>query len=304
MTCSPATSHQKGFIAKRFPPSHSAARPATVRVPGGTGLIGTAKPYIRADAEAPVREGRVDTFFMSQGAITNADFAQFVSDTGYVTEAEFYGWSFVFWSQLSDPSTQNQPVPGASWWHKVDGAYWRCIAGPSCQLVEERAAHPVVHVSWNDAMAYCSWIGGRLPTELEWEYAARGGLGDVRFPWGDGEPDDEQYHPCNIWQGQFPRTNTAKDGYSATAPVVSYSPNGYGLYNLVGNVWEWTADNFTQLKAKSALSIDQDDSIVVSKGGSFLCHRSYCYRYRIAARIASNKDTTTTHMGFRVVWND
>lgn len=276
-------------------------------IPGGVGLLGTSKPIIRADGEGPLRKGLVKSISMSTGTITNAEFAAFVGDTAYVTEAEHLGWSFVFWSQVPDYVGETLSVPGSPWWRRVDGASWQNITGPKCSLVQKLLDHPVVHVSWNDAKAYASWAGGRLPTELEWEHAARGGLGDVRFPWGDDEPDDAQNIYCNIWQGRFPKTNTTVDGYDATAPAVSFEPNGYGLYNLAGNVWEWTADKFrihSEISRQKSRDSSESNVMKLAKGGSFLCHKSYCYRYRIAARIANTADSATTHMGFRVVWDD
>ncbi|OED38563.1 sulfatase modifying factor 1 (C-alpha-formyglycine- generating enzyme 1) [Chromatiales bacterium (ex Bugula neritina AB1)] len=304
MSCCPPSpgAGQSGFRPVLFKPSDSAVLPASVVVPGGTGLIGTDKPHIRFDGETPLRQGRVDEFKMSSGPVTNADFAAFVADTGYVTEAEHYGWSFVFWSQVPDYIGETQAVPGALWWRRVDGASWKCITGPRCVLADELPDHPVVQVSWNDANAYCSWAGGRLPTELEWEHAARGGLSDVRFPWGDQEPDDEKNFLCNIWQGRFPQHNTMKDGYLTTAPSVSFEPNGYGLYNMAGNVWDWTADAHRSNARPGHMQAD--NPVKVAKGGSFLCHKSYCYRYRIAARIGNTIDSTTTHIGFRVVWDN
>ncbi|MCL4141675.1 UNVERIFIED_CONTAM: hypothetical protein GTU68_036188 [Idotea baltica] len=280
--------------------------PERVSIPAGTGLIGTSKPMIRTDGEGPLRKGLVGSLSMSAGEITNAEFAAFVEDTGYITEAEHLGWSFVFWNQVPEYVGQTQSVSGSPWWHRVDGASWQHITGPKCSSVRELLNHPVVHVSWNDALAYASWVGGRLPTELEWEHAARGGLGDVRFPWGDAEPDDEQNLFCNIWQGRFPKNNTVNDGYYTTAPAVSFEPNGYGLFNMVGNVWEWTADPFrlpSQIARAGLQNKDKPSVIKLAKGGSFLCHKSYCYRYRIAARIANSLDSATTHMSFRVVWD-
>lgn len=307
MTCCPPTTPEPSdFKPSIFSPSLEALKPATVSIPGGTGLLGTAKPMIHTDGEGPLRKGIVRTLSMSVSAITNAEYAAFVADTGYVTEAEHLGWSFVFWNQVPEYIGETQRVVGSPWWHRVDGASWQCITGPKCTLVKELPDHPVVHVSWNDAYAYASWIGGRLPTELEWEHAARGGLGDVRFPWGDAEPDDEQNFYCNIWQGRFPKTNTTKDGYCTTAPAVSFEPNGYGLFNMVGNVWDWTADTFrlpTQYGRPGQHNSDVAAAMKLAKGGSFLCHKSYCYRYRIAARIANSMDSATTHMGFRVVWD-
>lgn len=305
--CPPETPEHSDFSPSLFNPSPSAVKPATVPIPSGTGLLGTSNPMIRNDGEGPLRRGLVRSLSISVGAITNAEFAAFVADTGYVTEAEHLGWSFVFWSQVPDTVGQTQSVPGSPWWHRVDGASWQCITGPNCSLMHELLDHPVVHVSWNDARAYASWVGGRLPTELEWEHAARGGLGDVRFPWGDAEPDDNENIFCNIWQGRFPKANTAKDGYTTTAPAVSFEPNGYGLFNMVGNVWDWTADTFrvpSQFSIPGPQNKVEPSVMKLAKGGSFLCHKSYCYRYRIAARIANSLDSATTHMSFRVVWDN
>ena len=306
MKCCPSTPQESSsFTPTSFEPAPVAVKPAYAHIPAGSGLLGTSRPYIRADGEGPLRKGQVTAFDMSLGAITNAEFAAFVADTGYITEAEHLGWSFVFWSQVPECVGQTQAVPGSPWWRRVDGASWKSIAGPQCSVVNELPDHPVIHVSWQDAQAYCSWVGGRLPTELEWEHAARGGLGDVRFPWGDVEPDDEKTTLCNIWQGQFPHTNTRTDGYKTTTPSLSFEPNGYGLFNMVGNVWDWLADPFrvpAQGRARSRPS-EQTQFVKLAKGGSFLCHKSYCYRYRIAARIGNSMDSATTHMSFRVVWD-
>ena len=298
--CPPPSDRDKPFTPQIFESSLKVVRPDSVLIPGGVGLTGTSYPMIRSDGEGPLRESQLKPLHMSRGSITNTEFAAFVDHTGYITEAEHFGWSFVFWSQVPDYVGPTQSVPNLSWWRRVDGACWKHISGPKCSLADSQPDHPVVHVSWNDAKAYCSWVGGRLPTECEWEHAARGGLGDVRFPWGNTEPDDIKSFPCNIWQGEFPHTNTAMDGYQTTAPAVSFAPNGYGLYNMVGNVWDWTAGSFR--KQSQSLQPSAMD-IKVAKGGSFLCHKSYCYRYRIAARIGNPSDSTTTHMGFRVVWD-
>ena len=160
-------------------------------------------------------------------------------------------------------------------------------------------------MSWNDAASYAAWVGGRLPSEAEWEHAARGGLGDVRFPWGDDEPDDTGYLPCNIWQGRFPQANSVADGHAGTAPARCFEPNGFGLYNMVGNVWEWTDELYRirSLKKRVQERLKAMKGYRLSKGGSFLCHRSYCYRYRIAARSGISPDSTAAHQGFRVVWD-
>ena len=280
-------------------------RPKARLIPGGRAYVGTREPGIRDDGETPLRRVRVKPFRMSQTAITNAEFHQFIEETGYVTEAERFGWSFVFWSQVPSDIKSTQGVVGIEWWRRVHGANWRDVNGPGTQDSAWSPEHPVVHVSWNDATVYARWAGGRLATEVEWEHAARGGLGEVKFPWGNDEPDDTASLPCNIWQGKFPESNTAADGYIATAPARSFEPNGYGLYNLCGNVWEWTAEDYSNSsknpKVRSRTRTMKGYKL--SKGGSFLCHKSYCYRYRIAARTGSTPDSSTTHQGFRVVWD-
>ena len=223
-----------------------------------------------------------------------------------MTEAERFGWSFVFWSEVPESVGPTQGVPDVQWWRRVDGANWRDINGPGTMDEAWHPDHPVVQVSWNDARAYADWVGGRLPTEAEWEHAARGGQGDVKLPWGDAEPNDSDHTPCNIWQGHFPDHNTGQDGYRTTAPAKSFAPNAFGLYNLVGNVWEWTSDAYSikSLKKAAKVRLAGMKGYKVSKGGSFLCHASYCYRYRIPARSGNAPDSTTTHHGLRVVWSD
>lgn len=193
---------------------------------------------------------------------------------------------------------------GANWWRQVFGANWKMINGPGSEDTC-LGNHPVVHVSHNDALAFANWANGRLPIEAEWEHAARGGKGDVLFPWGDQEPDDEHFLPCNIWQGNFPHYNTGADGYDATAPVDAFEPNGYGLYNMVGNAWEWTAGPYTARaqNAKARKHAAAMKGSMVLKGGSFMCHKSYCFRYRIAARSGNTPDSTTSHMGFRIAYD-
>ena len=274
-----------------------------VAIPGGSATVGTARPFLPEDGEGPLRRKKVKAFRMSSAAITNADFAAFVADTGYVTEAERIGWSFVFYSDVPEHQSATRGVVGTEWWRLVDQATWRAPHGP--QTAAPEPDHPVVQVSWNDAKAYARWCGGRLPTEAEWEHAARGGLDDVRFPWGDAEPDDHNHTPCNIWQGAFPSQNTGRDGFTHTAPARSFEPNGYGLYNMVGNVWEWTSEPYRvrSLKKAVARKMQSMKDHKLLKGGSYLCHRSYCYRYRIAARNANTPDSATPHQGFRVVWD-
>lgn len=275
-----------------------------ISIPGGPSLVGTNRPEVQNDGEEPLRKSKIAPFRIAVTTVTNQDFEKFVAETGHVTEAEQFGWSFVFWAQVPGSIGATQGVAGVEWWRRVDGANWREVNGPGTAATTWHPDHPVVHVSWNDARAYAAWAGGRLPTEAEWEHAARGGLGDVRFPWGDKEPNETDYFPCNVWQGKFPDTNMDLDGYATTAPAKSFEPNGYGLYNMVGNVWEWTSEpmSIKSLKKQARIKMAGMKGYKLSKGGSFLCHPSYCYRYRIAARSGTSPDSTTTHIGFRVVW--
>lgn len=302
--CTPDRGHGTGIIESRTVVQMAAAPSDCADIPGGTALVGTADPRIPDDGEGPLRRVRVKPFRIGRAAITNAEFRKFIDATGYKTEAELFGWSFVFWSQVPEGVGDTGGAADTEWWRKIDGAIWSAPNGPGTQAAC-RDDHPVVHVSWKDARAYAAWVGGRLPSEAEWEHAARGGLDDVPFPWGTEEPDDTNFTPCNIWQGRFPEANTARDGFETTAPDISFAPNGYGLYNIVGNVWEWTADTYRikSLKKSVKARLRAMKGYRVSKGGSFLCHKSYCYRYRIAARSATAPDSTTTHHGFRVVWD-
>jgi formylglycine-generating enzyme required for sulfatase activity len=268
--------------------------------------MGTAAPVIEVDGEAPLRQVQVKPIAVDPFAVTNAWFAEFVDATGYVTEAEHFGWSFVFHSFVGRDLGPTRGVLGAEWWRKVDGAAWLRPEGPGSDI-DAREKHPVVHISLNDARVFAAWAGGRLPTEPEWEHAARGGLGDVRYPWGARDPDDAGFMPCNIWQGNFPRRNTNADGYAATCPVDAFEPNGYGLHNMCGNVWEWCDQPLRirstrrQLRAADDLAVRQ--GLMLAKGGSYLCHPAYCHRYRIAARTGNTADSATGHIGFRIVYD-
>ena len=241
-----------------------------------------------ADGEGPVREVVVAPFWIDAHAVSNADLRRFVEDTGYRTSAEVQGWSFVFAGLLPADFPATRGVADAPWWREVHGADWQHPEGPHSN-VDRRATHPAVHVSWTDAAAYAAWAGKRLPTEAEWEFAARGGLSQRRYPWGD-ELTPDGVHRANIWQGVFPSRNDCEDGFYGTAPVDAFAPNGFGLHNMVGNVWEWCADWFDATRGGRAI-----------RGGSYLCHASYCNRYRVAARSSSTPPSTAGHVGFRCV---
>ncbi len=257
-----------------------------------------------ADGEGPVREVTVSAFAIDRCSVSNAEYARFVEETGYTTEAERFGWSFVFTLFVPRRLLHRgvaRKVPGLDWWYAVNKASWFRPEGPGSGI-ENRLDHPVVHVSWADAAAYCAWSGRRLPTEAEWEYAARGGLVQRRYVWGD-ELTPGGVHCCNIWQGSFPGVNTREDGYAGTAPVDSYEPNGYGLHSMAGNVWEWCADWWSRDHHVDGPRLDPvgpaSGSARVMRGGSYLCHSSYCNRYRVAARTSNTPDSSTGNLGFR-----
>ncbi|GGA55569.1 hypothetical protein GCM10011507_03560 [Edaphobacter acidisoli] len=281
-----------------------------ISLPGGSFLMGT--DYDKgfpADGEGPVRKVTLSPFQIDTCAVTNEEFAAFAETTGYRTDAERFGWSFVFWAHIPvelRAKLVEDTVASAPWWCKVSGANWRQPEGLHSDLAN-RAGHPVVHVSWNDAAAYARWAGKSLPTEAQWEYAARGGLEQKLYPWGDElTPGGE--HRCNVWQGTFPSEDTAEDGYAGTCPVDTFPPNGYGLYCITGNVWEWCADWFrTAFRADRVLCDPKGPATGqtrVMKGGSFLCHASYCNRYRVAARTSNTPDSSTSNLGFRCVRNN
>ena len=303
--CAPArpcnTRTSAATVAARSDPGD-----AMVELRSGTFLMGSEDPDARPDdGEGPVREVTVDAFCIDATTVTNRQFAEFADATGYRTEAEAFGWSYVFRGLLPKSrqrklvrTTDLKAVP---WWTAVDGAFWSKPEGPGSSL-RGRLHHPVVHVSWNDANAYCRWARKRLPTEAEWEYAARGGFAGKRLPWGD-EMTPGGRHRCNVWQGTFPDINTLDDGYLGTAPARSFPPNAYGLYNMAGNVWEWCADWFSANRdvgdARENPTGPTTGDHKVLKGGSYLCHDSYCNRYRVAARYANTPDSATGNAGFR-----
>jgi formylglycine-generating enzyme len=305
-----------------------------VWIPGGEFTMGSDE---NEPAEAPAHRVRVDGFWMDETEVTNAQFTKFVEATGYVTTAE----RKPDWEEIKKQVPPGTPMPPdeqlvpasmvftppqsavklenfSAWWSWVPGANWGHPNGPQSDL-SGKLNHPVVHVSWDDAVAYCQWAGKRLPTEAEWEFAARGGLEEKPFIWGDEPPSDS--HPqANIWQGHFPNLNTRADGYVLTAPVKSYKPNGYGLYDMAGNVWEWCSDWYrldAYLLVEAPLvdgvllnpqgptkSFDPGEPLApkrVHRGGSFLCSDSYCSSYRPSARRGTTPDSSMSHLGFRCV---
>jgi formylglycine-generating enzyme required for sulfatase activity len=291
--CSPQRAAGGGAAAssdapERAPKVAGSAPTDLLDLSGGRFWMGSDEDRYPADGESPSRPVDVGDFRIAAHTVSNDDFARFTAATGYVTTAEREGWSFVFGGLLPDDFAPTRSVAEAPWWRQVFGATWLHPEGLSSEL-EGRLDHPAVHVSWIDARAYCRWAGGRLPSEVEWEYAARGGLERCRYPWGD-ELTPGGKHRMNVFQGRFPSENTGDDGFLGTAPVDAFPPNGFGLYNVTGNVWEWTADRFGPSRPGQR----------VTRGGSYLCHDSYCWRYRCAARSGSTPDSSAGNIGFRL----
>ncbi len=304
-----------------------------VYIPKGQFRMGGKSAQAATD-ELPRRKIQVDAFWMDEHEVTNRQFAQFVEATGYKTVAE----KAIDWESLLRELSPNTPKPPdsilqpgslvfqptngpvnlndyAQWWAWAVGASWKHPEGPESSI-EDRMDHPVVHIAWTDAQAYAQWAGKRLPTEAEWEWAAMGGLDDPKYPWGN-EPAKKAYQKANFYQGLFPYQNTLQDGFEGTAPVNSFPPNGYGLYDMAGNVWEWCADKYHA----SAYTLNRSDKILQNpqgpvksydpsepyvdkrsmRGGSFLCDESYCSGYRVARRMQSSEDSGFNHTGFRCV---
>ena len=280
-----------------------------VRLAGGSFLMGADDEIgYPEDGEGPIRAITLDPFYIDAHAVSNAEFARFIEATHHETDAERFGYSYVFHLLLA-PSLKRtldlmgRTLAGLEWWYHVEGADWRHPFGPESELAGWET-HPVTHVSYRDAVAYCDWAGKRLPTEAEMEYAARGGLEGKRYAWGNElRPDGK--HRCNIFQGKFPTYNSGEDGFIGTAPVDAFEPNGYGLYNMAGNVWEWVFDWWSP---DYHLEGPRDNPTGppagerrVNRGGSYLCHDSYCNRYRVAARTSNTPDSSTGNLGFRCV---
>jgi formylglycine-generating enzyme len=284
-----------------------------VTIPAGNFIMGTDESFYPTDGEGPSRTVWLDEYKISQYSVTNSDFAEFVDATGYQTEAEIYGWSYVF-NGFVDDVVASKKVSGvatsAPWWLAIEGANWFQPFGNS-ETVENIFNHPVVHVTHNDALEYCKWSGYKLPTEAQWEKASRGGLVGKIFPWGDDFLSEGKYQ-ANVWQGEFPHLNTKDDGFFGTAPVDSFEANQFGIYNTVGNVWEWTNDFWSSRwhipdkpeTRNNPAGPQKSSGNVVLKGGSFMCHESYCFRYRNSARTFNSPNTSTSHIGFRCVKRD
>lgn len=300
---------EEGQEDKLFARVFSGSTDHMVRIPGGAFLMGTDDAIgYPDDGEGPVREGTVSPFYMDQCSVSVTDFSKFIEATGYETEAQRFGNSYVFHALLTDSTKRTldmlgRTVLGLEWWYNVEGADWAHPFGPESDI-QGLGNHPVTHVSYRDAVAYCEWAGKRLPTEAEVEFAARGGLEQKRFVWGD-ELLPGGKHMCNIFQGKFPDYNSGEDGFVGTAPIDSFEQNGYGLYNMAGNVWEWVFDwwspDFHVTGPRENPIGPPTGERRLNRGGSYLCHDSYCNRYRVAARTSNTPDSSTGNLGFRCV---
>ena len=305
-----------------------------VRIPSGSFLMGSEHDSMALPREKPVHKVEVSSFYMDVHEVTNSQYKKFVDATGYITVAE----RPIDWEEMKKqlPKGTQKPSeedlqPGSlvfsspknvvnladfsNWWKWVKGACWKHPLGPESDI-SNKAYHPVVQIAYEDALAYANWAGKRLPTEAEWEWAAKGGLISNRYPWGNEKVNSGEVK-CNYWSGKFPTENSKEDGFYYTAPVISYKTNGYGLYNMAGNVWEicsdWFDENYyqdcynlgsinnPQGPAKSNYSSEPLEKKRVTRGGSFLCNDSYCASYRVTARMPFSEDSGTNHTGFRCV---
>lgn len=285
-------------------------------IPGGTFVMGSDDEQARPD-EQPLHTVQIADFWMDSTEVTNRDFLAFTEATGYTTTAEKdFSYTLPDGTQVQQKAGSlvfsvpaNDHAGVVDWWQFVEGANWRHPQGPGSDI-EGKEDFPVVHISWYDAVAYARWCGKRLPTEAEWEYAARSGKAGMRYPWGN-EPVTEGKIKCNSWNGRFPYQNTATDGYTRSAPVKQYPANATGLYDMAGNVWEWCSDWYgvdfyavskknTNLKVRTE-NTDSLSGEKVMRGGSFLCNDSYCSGFRVAARMKTSPETSLEHTGFRCV---
>lgn len=330
-TQSPLSHSQKPEVTQPAAPPEDGPE-GMVWIPGGEFVMGS-DDADATEAEGPLHQVKVDGFWMDETEVTNAQFREFVEATGYITIAE----RPIDWEEMKKqlpPGTPKPPddvlVPGSlvfsppdhavalhdysQWWQWMPEADWQHPKGPGSSI-EGKDNHPVVHIAYEDAVAYAEWAGKRLPTEAEWEFAARGGVYEKPFAWGDELTPDGKYL-ANFFQGNFPHNNALMDGYNASAPVRSFPPNGYGLYDIIGNVWEWSSDWYRYDAYQSrtgkltvnpegpAMCYDPQDPYAlkrVIKGGSFLCSREYCSNYRPSARMATSIDSGQEHLGFRCV---
>lgn len=272
-----------------------------ILIPGGRYSIGTNEPVIKLDGESPQRPVKLNDFYLDKYEVSIGEFAEFVSKTGYITDAERFGDSFILYSMIENYTEKRAPASvEVPWWLLIKGVSWDHPEG-SNTTIKDRLNHPVNHISWFDAVTYCNWLGKRLPTEAEWEVACKGANDDSIYPWGD-EFIPNGKHMANTWQGFFPYRNTGDDGYTTLAPVDSFKQGSLGLHNIIGNLWEWTNDFWTTKHSKK-LQINpqgpKNSTDKVKKGGSFMCHKDYCFRFRCAARSQNTPDSSSVNIGFR-----
>ncbi|XP_064250466.1 inactive C-alpha-formylglycine-generating enzyme 2 [Passer domesticus] len=264
-----------------------------VQLPGGTFQMGAGSLH-RTGEEAPARAVTVKPFALDKQPVTNGDFREFVREKKYKTEAEAFGWSFVFEDFVSEELKKKvtQKLESAPWWLPIEKAFWRQPSGPGSSI-KDRLHYPVLHVSWNDAQAFCAWRGKRLPSEEEWEFAARGGLEQRMYPWGN----KFQPNRTNLWQGAFPRGDMAEDGYHGVSPVTAFpAQNSYGLYDLLGNTWEWTASEFLAPGRAS-----RAQKMQVLRGASWIdtADGSANHRARVTTRMGNTPDSASDNLSFR-----
>lgn len=330
LSCHPITNRLHSITTNDNSPSKPFSSEGMILIKGGEFLMGASDSHGRQD-EYPQHKVKLSSYYIDATEVTNAQFSEFVKATGYITTAE----KKPNWEELKKQLPEGTPKPADSlliaaslvfksserpiplndpgiWWDWKKGADWKHPYGPESDLIGKEN-HPVVHVSWDDANAYAKWAGKRLPTEAEWEYAARGGLKNQPFPWGEEKPYNGK-PKANTWDGKFPYLNTKEDGFDRLAPVKSYPSNAYGLYDMAGNVWEWCSDNYNQNYYKelgdkisenpqgSSNSFDPrmpNTPVKIVKGGSFMCNEMYCSGFRVSSKMASSPDTSLENTGFR-----